>query len=85
MNELGIHMYAGSIVKEIGDSSVILEKEGRKEEIKNVDSVVFAVGYRPDNALAEEIKIRGIECHLIGESRRISDAVHEGFETAYQL
>ena len=49
------------------------------------DTVVLAVGVKPDRSLADACRERGIETVVIGDAsspRTITDAVREGFEEA---
>ena len=53
-----------------------------------VDSVVVAVGYEPNNKLAESLKTTFEKVYTIGDAkspRRVLDATSEGFEAANQL
>ncbi|WP_373483204.1 FAD-dependent oxidoreductase [Acetobacterium sp.] len=71
-------------VQEIGDHQVITDKE----TLENVDNVVLAVGYEPDNALEEELKGSRVKFKVIGDAvkpRKIFEAVKEGFEAAYEI
>ncbi len=67
---------------EITDEAVIVETESGKETIP-ADTIVMAVGSRPVDALAKQVKANGTEVITIGDAkkpRKISDAVREGFE-----
>lgn len=54
----------------------------------DVDSVVFAVGYQPNNTLSEKLHSVFKSVYTIGDAkspRRVLDATSEGFEVANQL
>lgn len=84
VGESDIVINTGEKVEEIGDHQVITDKE----TLENVDTVVLAVGYEPDNALAEELKGSKIRFKVIGDAvkpRKIYEAVKEGFEAGYEV
>lgn len=88
MNNPKIKIVTGAKVEKITDDSLIVQKQQGREEIKGLDFMVLAAGARPNNKLVDEIKAAGFEVHVIGdalEPRKILDAVHQGFETAYGL
>lgn len=83
-NKYGVKLIVGRMVKEIKESSVLLE-DG--EELPT-DSVVIATGYKSNRTLYEEIKEIKKEVFLIGdckEVRRIPDAIYEGYEIAKKI
>lgn len=52
------------------------------------DTIVIAVGYRPDTALGEALSAAGIDFTLVGDAvkpRKIRDAVVEGFQAGYAV
>ncbi len=72
---------------EILDDGVCVEKDGEKKII-SCDSVVFAVGYRSNHTLAEEIEQAGFEVVNIGDNvkpGKVFDAVHQGFHVIRTL
>jgi len=74
----------GEKVLEIKDQKVVTDKRIFEE----VDTVILAVGYESENALAAELKESKVPFTVIGDAvkpRKIYEAVKEGFETAYQL
>jgi 2,4-dienoyl-CoA reductase-like NADH-dependent reductase (Old Yellow Enzyme family)/thioredoxin reductase len=88
MNEMKIAVLTGSKVSAISSDRVVLEREDGTEEITGVDTVVVAIGSKSKNDLTELIKEEGIQVYNIGDSakpRRIFEAIHEGFQLAYNL
>jgi len=72
-------------VKEILEDGVVFTRDGQDESIRGVDRVVLALGARPVSDLAEALKDRAVEVHVIGDARsprRAIEAIHEGFEVA---
>ena len=88
LNKQGIKILTKSKVVEILDDGVVIEKEGSSEKIDGVDVVVFAVGAKSNNALAEELKDEGKPVTVIGDCvkpKKILDAIWEGVREAYKL
>ncbi|WP_313018255.1 FAD-dependent oxidoreductase, partial [Atlantibacter hermannii] len=64
----------------------IVGPEGERDV--NVDTVVYAVGYRSENRLWNEIKADGIESYLLGDAKRVNNimyAIWDAFEIARNL
>ena len=67
-------------VKEIKGDSVTINGGGRTEEIK-VDSVVLAVGFKPNRELIEKLKDLPTPVYAVGDCKeigRIKGAIHGG-------
>lgn len=90
MNQLrqaGINMETRAKVVEITDKGV---RSIRNEvsELFQGDTVVLAVGMRPNNNLAKELRGKVMALHVIGdctEPRRIAEAIEEGFRVAREI
>ena len=85
LNECGIDQINTFAVKEITKNGIIGEVKGEKQTIA-ADTVVMAIGSRPNNELAAELKDWPVI--VIGDAkqpRKIVYAVHEGYETARNL
>jgi 2,4-dienoyl-CoA reductase (NADPH2) len=70
----------------ITNEGLMVEKGGKKEIIK-ADTIVLAVGMKPDRKLLDDLKGK-IEVHAIGdcvEPKKGLDAVHAGFEVARKI
>jgi NADPH-dependent 2,4-dienoyl-CoA reductase/sulfur reductase-like enzyme len=88
LREQDVSIMTKSKVVEIVSGGVIIDKDGRTEKIDDVDTIVFAVGAKSENALANALKQKGILMTMIGdcvEPGKIMDAVEEGFSVAYHL
>ena len=84
---LGIEVITGATVKAIADDGVLYEKDGKNYPLK-VESVVLALGAKPNDEIEDELKSSGFEYIKIGdvkEPRKIIDAVHEGFLAALKI
>ncbi|MGJ7921916.1 FAD-dependent oxidoreductase [Neobacillus sp. LXY-4] len=83
-----IMVLSNSKVTEISADRVKIEKEEGTLVIPGVDTVVVATGTKSVNTLADEIKREGIPAYTIGDAadpRKIFEAIHEGFQAAYNL
>ncbi len=77
----------GATVTEIRDSGVVYSKDGEQHE-EPADTVVLALGSRPDTALAESLREAGEPFEAVGdcvEPRKVIDAIHEGFLAAMNI
>jgi 2,4-dienoyl-CoA reductase-like NADH-dependent reductase (Old Yellow Enzyme family)/thioredoxin reductase len=76
-------------VEEIKDDSIIIQKEGRYDELP-VKNIVLAAGMRNNNDLAEELKAAGFaaELYMVGDCnfpRTIKEATEEGAIAAHKI
>lgn len=91
MASLGINLRPGNEILSIGaDNAVTVRNgKGREETLSGFDTLVVAVGCRPDNALFNELSAAlDCPCAAVGDCRKtakIMDAVHGGFEAALTL
>lgn len=72
-------------VNGILSDGVVIERDGKVEELKGMDTIVVALGYRPNNQLLEVIQKKGIPVYIAGDCirpRRIAEAIHEAFQVA---
>lgn len=83
-----VKIYTGSKVTEFRDGVVVIERNGRNEELTGLDTVVLALGSRPNNRILEELKENGIEPLAIGDVVKVRkgiDAVAEGYCSAWEM
>ncbi len=82
------------VTSRVSAEVIAIEPEGVRircrgqEELLPADSVVLAVGTRPENPLAEICAGLGIPCTLVGDARRpglVFDAVHQGDQAGREL
>lgn len=72
---------------EINEDHVFVEGPQGIEKLP-CDCVVLALGYKPVNALADELAARGVEAHVIGGAKETSNALaatKEGYELGMTL
>ncbi len=75
-------------VKEVRPEGLIIEKEGREENIGLFDTIVLATGVEPANELAETLAGKVPEIFVIGDAlkiRKALDAIAEGYETGLKI
>jgi len=72
----------GAKVEAVEGDTVRYGKDGTSYCIENVDTVVSAVGIRPENCLAAQLKTTGVHVQVIGdavEARNIYTAITEAY------
>ncbi|MGE5543684.1 MAG: FAD-dependent oxidoreductase [Bacillota bacterium] len=81
LGRYGVDVRTSARVVAIQKDGVVVEAEGGMQKIK-ADTVVLAVGSRPDNDLFYQLQGAAPEVYLIGdarEPRKAMEAIHEGF------
>lgn len=88
-NVAGFKTVTNSILKSIQKNSITVEHDGKEEVISGIETVVMAVGSKPNNALEEALKEAGIQYHKAGDCvkapRQILHAIHEAFDIAKSI
>jgi len=81
----GVTLIAEAKMKEIApDHIAYTDSQGIAVELA-ADTVVMAMGSRPENSLAHKLEEAGVEVRVIGDAKkcgRISDALEEGLALA---
>ena len=70
----------------IRDSSY--EKDGEEHVIEGADTLVLALGYRPNTQLADALSEAGFTCHVVGDSKQcgnLRDAIGAAYALACEL
>ncbi|MBM6929611.1 FAD-dependent oxidoreductase [[Clostridium] spiroforme] len=87
LNKFHVSSYTSTKVLEIKENSVVVETpEGQKK--LPCDSVIVAMGYQPNTALADELEAANIHVHKIAGAVKTSNALianKEGFELGMKL
>ena len=84
----GVHALTDARVTEVGESTVTYEQGGEPRAIEGVDTLVLALGYRPDPSLPEALRAAGASVHVIGDAEKpgnIKDAVAAAYALAREL
>ena len=87
VNRMGVKILDQHVVKAVTAEGVLVEKDG-KQTLLPADTVVMAIGARANNQLAEELKGKVKELHVIGDAvspRKLTEAIREGFDLARSL
>jgi NADPH-dependent 2,4-dienoyl-CoA reductase/sulfur reductase-like enzyme len=77
----------GAKVEEVTSGGALVRVRGELRQIE-ADTVIWAVGSIPENALQEAARDAGVALVTVGdalEPRRLLDAVHEGYKAARRL
>jgi len=85
--EHGVHLFPDSPVHDIRENGVYIEYQRELVSLK-ADTVVLAVGAKPENELAEELRDAGFVVHMIGDCVQARDAraaVMEGAEIGREI
>ncbi len=89
LSRAGVKMLVKTRAVAIEEDGVVVESEAEGRYKIPADTVVLAVGYRPENSLYEQLKEKfGDHIHLIGDARKVRklpDAIHEGFKIALKF
>jgi len=87
--EQKVKILTSRVIYEITDEGIsVIDKKRNKMQVIKGENVVLALGARPNNDLAKKLEGRVKELYVIGDSlkpRRISEAIHEGFNIAKEV
>ena len=88
--KLGIKTITGANITRFEGKTMEFEIEGEKKYLENIDTFILATGVKPNSELYDKIKATNppFKMYKIGdckEPRTMMEAIHEGFETAYNL
>lgn len=89
LEHAGIRTVYGAVTKSITDQGVIVSRDG-KDELIEADTVLFAAGLKPNLALYESLKDKGLaaEVYSVGDPEHASHAIHtvkEAFKLALRI
>jgi NADPH-dependent 2,4-dienoyl-CoA reductase/sulfur reductase-like enzyme len=87
LKELGVVTIINAKVEELRDGSVVYEKDGEKQTIE-ANSVVLALGSKPNTSLINTLKSPVSELHAIGNAKEPGnalEAIHEGSRLAREV
>ena len=80
-------MITGTTCEEITENGVVVTIEEKKEKIP-ADSIILAVGYRPDNLLYQALEGKVPEVYCIGDAakpQRIREAMSDGYRAGLSV
>lgn len=88
MMSKGVHVLTEARVTGVTEDSISYEKDGEEHVIEGADTMVLALGYRPDGSLAEALTAAGARVHVIGDAEKpgnIKDAMAAAYALAREL
>ena len=84
----GVHVLTEAKVTEITEDAISYEKDGEIHTIADADTLVLAMGYRPNTKLADDLAAAGVAIHVLGDANKcgnIRDAIGDGYKVACEL
>jgi len=89
LKERGVEIYVKTRLKEVGKALLVETPEGEKE-LPLPDTIVLAVGLKPDPSLYEEVSkvLPQEKLHVIGDAKEVRKIVHaisEGRNLGFSL
>jgi 2,4-dienoyl-CoA reductase-like NADH-dependent reductase (Old Yellow Enzyme family)/thioredoxin reductase len=87
LSKMGVRMEANTKAEKITSKGVLANVNGKMNQFE-ADTVILATGSSPNSELAEQLKGKVAELHVIGdcvEPRRIQNAIHEGYRTGLDI
>lgn len=88
MMKKGIQIHCKSKVEKVEAEKIYYTENGEEHCISDADTLVLAMGYRPDSKLEETLKKANVSYHLIGDAKKvgnIKDAITEGYQIAREI
>jgi pyruvate/2-oxoglutarate dehydrogenase complex dihydrolipoamide dehydrogenase (E3) component len=87
LKKQGVTLHAQTKVTGLGADEAQVEQEGVVNRLP-IETVVMAVGVRPNRELMDDFENSGLAIHVIGDAvkpRNVLEAIWEGFEMARQI
>jgi 2-enoate reductase len=85
LNEHNVKILSSTNVLEIADSHITIADEHGKKSTIEADTIVIAVGLKPNRELVEALESGSLKVYAIGdcvESSKVIGAIWQGFRTA---
>lgn len=83
-----VKIITGAKLKAIKGRTITLAYNDREEDLADIDTVVLAIGSRPEDTLAQAMEGSGIDYYVIGDAvspRRITQAIFEAMRVGHEL
>lgn len=84
----GVRVLTEAKLTGVTEDTISYEKDGEERVIEGADTLVLALGYRPNTALADALAEAGFACHVLGDSKQcgnLRDAIEAGYKAACEL
>ena len=88
MMKKGIQIHCKAKVEKVEAEKIYYTENGEEYCISDADTLVLAMGYRPDSKLEETLQKANVSYHLIGDAKKvgnIKDAITEGYQIAREI
>jgi thioredoxin reductase len=90
LRKSGVNITTHTKIKEMSGRRMILADAWTGEEsiLEDIDSVVMATGYLPNNRLYKGLQGRIRELYAVGDCvtpRRVPEAIHTAYQTAFYI
>jgi NADPH-dependent 2,4-dienoyl-CoA reductase/sulfur reductase-like enzyme len=73
--QTSLSLLTSTRIVEIDGKSVVVERDGAREVLAAVDTIVLALGAEPENRLARELAGKVAEIHVIGDAQQPGGAL----------
>lgn len=80
----GVHVFTEAKLTSVTEDTIAYEKDGEEHVIEGADTLVLALGYRPNTQLADVLSEAGFTCHVVGDSKQCGN-LRDAIEAAYAL
>lgn len=84
----GVHVFTEAKLTSVTEDTIAYEKDGEEHVIEGADTLVLALGYRPNTQLADVLSEAGFTCHVVGDSKQcgnLRDAIGAAYALACEL
>lgn len=83
-----IDMVTSATLTRVDKDNIYYEQNGVEHCISDADTLIYAVGYRPNNSLKEKLEEAGIVVHVCGDASSVGtlrEAISTGYEVARKI
>ena len=80
----GVHVLTDTTVTDVTEDTIVCERAGERVVLEGADTMILALGYRPDGSLAEELAAAGASVHVIGDAEKLGN-IKDAMAAAYAL
>jgi NADH dehydrogenase FAD-containing subunit len=88
LQQAGIKILTSTTVVEFTSDGAVIERDGKRETIDFMDTIVLALGVESANDLSEILRDRISEVYVIGDAKnpgKVHDAIVSGAEIGMQI
>lgn len=88
MLKKGIKIHCKAKVERVEEDKIYYTQDGETHCIEDADTLILAMGYRPNPAVEDMLKESGVTYHMIGDAQQIGnikDAITQGYQVAREM